>query len=270
MNRKILIAAMGLSLAAVLACASESSAETARSAAPALPGPKGAARDDPGGILEGMSPEQLQGLIRRAVEARLRMERDQVSAEIRRGLLYDGDAIDAAVALLAETPTGLRTDNIDLIWRALARVDLRFAKAYGLFAAKCTNPEARGFTRENAAYLLPKTNPFLRRLFNHIAGPELDNRIAWLVDDLAQMLGKADMASILQDFGKHTAKEDPVIHFYETFLAAYDSEIRERRGVYYTPEPVVSYIVRSIDHLLKARFERPLGLADPNTLLLEV
>ena len=141
--------------------------------------------------------------------------------------------------------------------------------AYGLFAAKCAHPEDKNFTRQNAAYLLPKTNPFLGRLFNHIAGPYLDDRIAWLVDDLAQVLAQADMEAVLKDFGKHSGKEDPVVHFYETFLKEYDEKIREMRGVYYTPEPVVSYIVRSIDHLLKDRFNKPLGLADDKTLILD-
>ena len=72
-----------------------------------------------------------------------------------------------------------------------------------------------------------------------------------------------------RDFGKGKGKEDPVVHFYETFLAAYDPKMREVRGVYYTPEPVASYIVRSIDYLLKTRFNRPKGLADENTLILD-
>jgi len=141
--------------------------------------------------------------------------------------------------------------------------------AYGLFAAKCAHPEEKSFTRQNAAYLLPKTNPFLRKLFNTIAGPELDDRIAWLVDDLAQVLAQVDMAAVLKDFGKHSGKEDAVVHFYETFLKEYDKKIREMRGVYYTPEPVVSYIVRSIDHLLKTSFNKPQGLADDKTLILD-
>ena len=141
--------------------------------------------------------------------------------------------------------------------------------AYGLFAARCTAPDNKDFARQNAAYLLPTTNPFLRKLFNTIAGPDLDDRIAWLVDDLAQLLGHADMSSILQDFGKRTSKEDPVVHFYETFLKEYDRNIRKMRGVFYTPEPVVSYIVRSIDYLLKERFGKPQGLADENTLILD-
>lgn len=141
--------------------------------------------------------------------------------------------------------------------------------AYGLFAACCNQSTGASFTRQNAAYLLPKTNPFLRRLFNYIAGPDLDDRIAWLVDDLAQLLAQADIATVLKDFGKHTAKEDPVVHFYETFLAAYDPKVREMRGVYYTPEPVVSYIVRSIDHLLKSHFGKTQGLVDPSVLILD-
>ncbi len=141
--------------------------------------------------------------------------------------------------------------------------------AYGLFAARCTDCAGSDFTRQNAAYLLPRTNPFLRALFNHIAGPDLDDRIAWIVDDLTQLLAQADMAAVLQDFGKRTAREDPVVHFYETFLKEYDQKIREMRGVYYTPTPVVSYIVRSIDRLLKNVFGKTEGLADGETLVLD-
>ena len=92
------------------------------------------------------------------------------------------------------------------------------------------------------AYLLPKTNPFLRDLFVEIAGPKLDGRIAWAVDDLALLLDRADIALVLADFGRRTGREDPVVHFYETFLAAYDPALRKARGVYYTPEPVVRWI----------------------------
>ena len=140
---------------------------------------------------------------------------------------------------------------------------------YGLFASRVRVANGQNFTREKAAWNLPKTNPFLRRLFNQIAGPGLDDRIAWLVDDLAHLLARADMAEILRDFGRRTRQEDPVVHFYETFLGAYAPQTRKARGVYYTPEPVVSYIVRSLDHIVKTRFNRPLGLADTNTLILD-
>ncbi|NWJ94177.1 MAG: N-6 DNA methylase [Chloroflexi bacterium] len=139
---------------------------------------------------------------------------------------------------------------------------------YGLFAARFSNPSNKAFTRETAAYRLPKTNPFLRKMFGYIAGPELDERVTWVVDDLAELLNRTDAAVILKDFGKHTKQEDPVVHFYETFLAAYDPKMREARGVYYTPEPVVSYIVRSVDHLLKTDFGLPMGLADDTKITL--
>lgn len=141
--------------------------------------------------------------------------------------------------------------------------------AYGLFAARATTDSPDSFSRRTAGWDLPRTNPFLRNLFNEIAGPALDDRVAWLVDDLAELLRRADMAAILESFGSRTRREDPVVHFYETFLAAYDPKMRESRGVYYTPEPVVSYIVRSVDAVLKEKFGRPMGLADPNTLILD-
>ena len=141
--------------------------------------------------------------------------------------------------------------------------------AYGLFAARVHAPPNKEFSREMAAFSLPKTNPFLRKLFAEIAGVDMPDSIAWAVDDIVELLKHANMAEILKDFGKGKGKEDPVVHFYETFLAAYDPKMREVRGVYYTPAPVVSYIVRSIDHLLKTRFNRPKGLADENTLILD-
>ena len=134
---------------------------------------------------------------------------------------------------------------------------------YGMFAARVNHNIGKSvFERKTAGYDLPKTNPFLRQLFNTIAGPELDERVIWAVDDLANLLHHADMEGILKDFGKRTRQEDPVVHFYETFLAEYDPKLRESRGVYYTPEPVVSYIVRSVDHILKREFGLENGLAD--------
>ena len=88
---------------------------------------------------------------------------------------------------------------------------------YGLFAARCNAKPNVTFTREHAAYDIPKTNPFLRKMFGYIAGPDLDERIVWAVDDLAELLNRADMDAILKDFGRHTRQEDPVVHFYETF-----------------------------------------------------
>ncbi|MDJ0507353.1 MAG: N-6 DNA methylase [Nostocales cyanobacterium LE14-WE12] len=133
---------------------------------------------------------------------------------------------------------------------------------YGLFAARCNTDNPQTFSRETAAFKLPKTNPFLRSIFGQIAGPDLDDRISWAVDNLARILQQTEMAEILKDFGKRTRREDPVVHFYETFLAEYDPKMRESRGVYYTPEPVVNYIVKSVDYILKHKFNISKGLAD--------
>ncbi|MGD0217486.1 MAG: type ISP restriction/modification enzyme [Desulfobaccales bacterium] len=140
---------------------------------------------------------------------------------------------------------------------------------YGLFAAKVSMGTGQDLRRDTAAGLLPETNPFLKRLFYHLAGPEVPPTVSWVVDDMVSLLNAADLEAVMADFGRGSLEKDPVVHFYETFLAAYDPEKRKVRGVYYTPEPVVSYIVRAIDHLLKDRFGRPWGLADRNTLILD-
>jgi type I restriction-modification system DNA methylase subunit len=137
--------------------------------------------------------------------------------------------------------------------------------AYGMFAARLNDPSLEDFSRQEAAELIPKSNPFLRHLFGYIAGPNLDERITWIVDALAQIFRATDVASLLKNFGKPTQKTDPVIHFYETFLSAYDPTLRKSRGVWYTPEPVVHFIVKSVDHLLATRFGLSNGLADTST-----
>ena len=119
------------------------------------------------------------------------------------------------------------------------------------------------FTRQSAVFA--ETTPFLRDVFGRIAGPGIDPHIAWIVDDLALLLERADMEQVLADFGQRTRGEDPVVHFYEDFLEAYDPALREIRGVYYTPWPVVSYIVRSIDKLMRDRFGFADGLAATQT-----
>ena len=135
--------------------------------------------------------------------------------------------------------------------------------AYGLFSARLMDTTPGNFSRDKAQRLIPKSNPFLRRFFAKITSIELDDEpFAPFFDDLLILLMHTDMEAVLADFGKRTRQEDPVVHFYETFLSAYDPNLRETRGVYYTPEPVVSYIVRSVDHLLKVHFKCPQGLAD--------
>ena len=139
--------------------------------------------------------------------------------------------------------------------------------AYGLFAARYNHTQTTRFSRNDAAKEIPRTNPFLRKLFGSIAGPDLDDEpFVGFVDELAQTLAYTDMDLVMVEFGRKTRQEDPIVHFYETFLAQYDPKLQELRGVYYTPEPVVSYIVRSVDSLLRTHFDCPDGLADTGTV----
>ncbi len=139
--------------------------------------------------------------------------------------------------------------------------------AYGLFAARYNHHGSELFNRRDAAREIPRTNPFLRKLFGTIAASDFeDEPFIGFVNELTQVLGVTDMNAVLAGFGKRTRLEDPIIHFYETFLTQYDPKLRELRGVYYTPEPVVSYIVRSVDHLLREQFDCPDGLADISTI----
>ena len=139
---------------------------------------------------------------------------------------------------------------------------------YGLFAARYNHKNGKPFVRLDAAREIPKTNPFLRKLFGTIAGPDIDDEpFIGLVDELAQVLAVTDINAVLTDFGKRTRQQDPVVHFYETFLAQYDPRLRELRGVYYTPEPVISYIVQSVHALLRSEFGcGEDGLADTSTV----
>ena len=134
--------------------------------------------------------------------------------------------------------------------------------AYGMFAARLHDPTLDTFSRQEAAELIPRSNPFLRRLFGYIAGPDIDDRITWIVDNLVDIFLACDVEEILQNYGRETKMEDPIIHFYETFLAEYDPKLRKARGVWYTPAPVVNFIVRAVDDILKTEFNLPQGLAD--------
>lgn len=142
--------------------------------------------------------------------------------------------------------------------------------AYGMFAARLHDASLPTFTRQEAAELIPKTNPFLRKLFSYIAGPDIDDRIKWIVDALADIFRATDVAALLKNFGKSTQQNDPIIHFYETFLSEYDPKLRKSRGVWYTPEPVVNFIVRAVDDILKTEFSLPTGLADTSKIKIKV
>lgn len=142
--------------------------------------------------------------------------------------------------------------------------------AYGMFAARLHDPTLPTFSRQEAAELIPKSNPFLRKLFGYIAGPDLDDRIKWIVDSLVEIFLACNVEEILKNYGKSTKMEDPIIHFYETFLSEYDPKLRKARGVWYTPKPVVNFIVRAVDDILKTEFDLPQGLADNSKTKIKV
>ncbi len=142
--------------------------------------------------------------------------------------------------------------------------------AYGLFSARLNDPTPEDFSRMEANTLIPKSNPFLRKIFNDIAGFNIDSRIEWIVDDLVEAFRVTDMDTVMKDFGEATKRNDPMMHFYEDFLGQYDPQTKAQRGVYYTPQPVVDFIVRAVDDILKRDFNLPMGLADNSMIDHEV
>ncbi len=142
--------------------------------------------------------------------------------------------------------------------------------AYALFAARILHrgPSA-DFTLERAFFRLPATNPFLKREFQDIV-QDLDHEVQWAVEQLVLRLAHTQVDEVFEGFRRQTGQhEDPAIHFYEDFLAAYNPRQRERRGVYFTPAPVVDYIVRSVDSLLRSHFGRRDGLASDGVHILD-
>ncbi|OGL72455.1 DNA methyltransferase [Candidatus Uhrbacteria bacterium RIFCSPHIGHO2_02_FULL_57_19] len=138
---------------------------------------------------------------------------------------------------------------------------------YGLFAARMRCEE--DFNREIAHRCIPPTAGILRDLFRYISSKDIPVSMAWIVDDIAEVLAVADVKKIMERFYAEGKGRDPVVHFYETFLAEYDPKERERMGVYYTPEPIVGYIIRSVHALLKEHFAKEDGFATPSVTVLD-
>lgn len=139
---------------------------------------------------------------------------------------------------------------------------------YGLFVARFYDDSPKSFSRQEARDLIPASNPLLRHFFDHIVGPNFDKRLEYIVNELCEVFSHADVEKLMKEyfqedlFGTEQKGPDPVIHFYEDFLKEYDPELRKRMGAYYTPLPVVMFITRSVDHLLKNVFKLSGGLAD--------
>jgi len=143
--------------------------------------------------------------------------------------------------------------------------------AYGLLSARIADPHKKT-ADDFAAHM--RTNPFLREMMETFlkvggrrgkaGGPGIDfDELG--VSEVVELLDAANMGAVIRDFGDRNPQEDPVIHFYELFLKEYDARKRMQRGVFYTPRPVVSYIVRSVDELLRTEFGLTDGLADTTT-----
>lgn len=137
---------------------------------------------------------------------------------------------------------------------------------YGMFTARLNDPTPEDFSRQEARELIPKSNPFLRKIFQSIADIDIDDNIKWIADDLASMFAATDAVKIMENYGSNKRHSDPIVHFYEDFLAEYDPKLRKARGVWYTPAPVVKFIVKSVDEILQTEFGLPMGLADSSTI----
>ncbi len=142
--------------------------------------------------------------------------------------------------------------------------------AYGMFAARLHDDTPEDFSREEAARLIPKTNPFLRQIFNNLAGNDLDERITWVVDDLVTVFKATNLQELMANYSKDKRHHDPMIHFYEDFLSEYNPKLRKSKGVWYTPQPVVGFIVRAVDEILQKEFGLSEGLADYSMIEREV
>lgn len=138
---------------------------------------------------------------------------------------------------------------------------------YGLFAARTRSEN--GFNRKLAYDNIPQTIGILRDVFKFISLGDLPKQMEWIVDDISEVLAVTDVYKLLDAYFHQHKGKDPIVHFYETFLAEYDPKTREKRGVYYTPEPVVSYIVRSLHTILKEHFDKDDGFANPSVTVLD-
>ena len=141
---------------------------------------------------------------------------------------------------------------------------------YGLFSARCMDKTQEDFSVQEAVCCIPNTNPFLKKLMEECLGESAERRLTFdelEVANVVEVLIHTNTDAILRDFNRQTGggKEDPVIHFYEEFLTAYDKAQKVQRGVYYTPQPVVNFIVRAVDQILKTEFGLEDGLASEET-----
>lgn len=141
---------------------------------------------------------------------------------------------------------------------------------YGLFSARCMG-ESDNFDISHAVDAIPNTNPFLKGLMQECLGTKgSTNKLKFdelEVSSIIDLLMNTQTETIVEDFNRQTGggREDPVIHFYEEFLTEYDKSQKVQRGVFYTPQPIVNFMVRAVDDLLKSEFGIEDGLASTST-----
>ena len=194
------------------------------------------------------------------------------ASDLARMLSGKAQLLKAAIADLLQDTSNNELRNRLAAFRAHLIADLSEADfadmmaqtiTYSLFAARCYHTHGT-FNRTRAIEILAEMNPFLSQLL-WVSIQRL-TQLHWIIDPIAELLDFADMESIITDFGTEGRQAGPIIHFYEDFLSDYDPKIRRRRGVYYTPEPVVSYIVRSVHTVLTEQFDLSDGLAHTGTV----
>lgn len=191
-----------------------------------------------------------------ALACRTHYLREQVLLELGRS---NGDLLGFYEAFQQHLIAGLtRQDFADMYAQTIT---------YGLFAASTRSTDQ--FTRRAAFDNIPRTIGILRDVFRFVSLEEPGEQLSWIIDDAADVLAVADVKNILHRYFVEGRGKDPVVHFYETFLAAYDPKEREQRGVYYTPQEVVSYIVRSLNIILKDYFDKADGFATDSITLLD-
>jgi predicted helicase len=215
------------------------------------------------------SPSQLA----KTLAGETRLLKDLVAELV---IAKDGELLSQQEAFQTLLVPDLKPEEFADMYAQTAAYGLFTARVFEhttLFGAPTQNvPDSlknSAFNLEKAVHLIPKANPFLRQFFQHIASVNLNNQLRWLIEQIADSLRYADIEKVLHRQSRKQGFEDPVFHFYESFLAEYDRALRESRGVYYTPEPVVEFIVRGVDWLLKEKLGKTDGLADKDTLILD-
>ncbi len=233
-----------------------------------------------------ITPENGERLARE-LEAFLTLPPEQIRSGKRLAQIMGGKARrirDNVVEYL--TSDDIDSDELNRIYEMMTKLlvhDLepnKFADmyaqtlVYGLFVARYGDDTPDSFTRSEARDLVPKSNPFLRHFFDHIVGPNFDTRLRYIVDELCEIFSVSNVQEIvhrhlrIQDVTNDA--KDPIIHFYEDFLQEYDPKVRKEMGAYYTPTPVVKFIVRNVDKILREDFGIAKGLASDETFTKQV